>query len=416
MTTLMLVEPEATGHRMILYVRLIVAEALTRGWRVILLTSASATLHPACKAVVSEFGERLRVVLMPDVARGGSGQFDLLRAQYLSIRAFQAGYREVSRHDRVDFVYLPYFNYIDKVVGWYGSPFGDVLFGGMMVAARFHHYKCGVAGMSGKQDKINELLFRLALRVPNLGMLTSIDEPLESYVHHAIPRHSRKFRYVPDVSSIRQPCERISARATYGFSATDFVVVSYGSLSPRKGLKKLLTLFGAPDLPPYFRLLLVGSQDADAQRMVSEFLSRHPEREMQLVIVDRFVTDVEEGQVFACADVVWLCYENFSGMSGVLIQSAQAGVPVITAGYGLIERNRKKHALGIQWGEFAIADTAGMRFDWLRLINSVSAISGSASLRAFAGAHAPQAFGRNVIDAIAAARTRRAASEQCLVS
>ncbi|MGF7135440.1 glycosyltransferase involved in cell wall biosynthesis [Paraburkholderia sp. EB58] len=416
MTTLMIVEPEATGHRMILYVRLIAAEALSRGWKVILLTSARASHHPACKAVVNEFGEDLEVVLMPDSVPGGSSQLDLLRAQISSIRAFQAGHRAVSRRQTIDFVYLPYFNYIDKVVGWYGSPFGDSPFGGMVVAATFHHRKCGITREADKRDRISEWLFRLALRARNLRLLTSIDEPLADYVLQSIPTRAGKFRYVPDVSSIRRPSERTAARAAYGFSTGDFVVASYGALSPRKGLAKLLTLFGAPDLPAHFRLLLVGAQNADAKRMVSEFLSRHPQLERQLVIVDEFVGDVEEGHTFACADVVWLCYENFSGMSGVLIQSAQAGVPVVTAGYGLIERNRQKHGLGIRWTDFAMSDGVGVRFDWPRLIEAVAAMRGTTSLLEFAAAHTPQAFGRNVIDAIVAAQTVSGTSERRLVS
>jgi glycosyltransferase involved in cell wall biosynthesis len=402
MTTLMIVEPEATGHRMILYVRLIVAEALARGWQVILLTSAEAIRHPACAAVMAEFGRDLKVRLMPAVVHSGSSQLDLLRAQYTWIRSLRATYRVISQREHADFVYLPYFNYIDKVVGWYGSPFDDVLFGGMMLAATFHHARCGVAGIRQKSDKMKEWLFRSALRVSNLALVTSIDEPLFDYVNQVMPRYAGKLRYVPDVSSIRQPAERNIARAAYGFSEKDFVVVSYGSLSPRKGLAKLLSLFGARDLPAHFRLLLVGAQDA--------------ERMTQLVSVDRFVTDLEEGQAFACADLIWVCYENFSGMSGVLIQAAQAGVPVVTADYGLIDRNREKYTLGIRWNDFAVREGAEVRFDWLRLSESVAAISGSPSLREFAAAHAPHAFGRNVIDAIVSARVARAASVRAFTS
>lgn len=416
MTTLMVVEPESTGHRMILYVRLIVAEALARGWRVVLLTTAAAKAHPACEAITEEFGERLTVALMPDIPPGGSSGAGLLRAQRSSIRAFRAGYRAVVRHEHIDFVYVPFFNNIDKLVGLYRSPFDDAPFGGMLVSAKFHHRKCHITEVGGRQDKLNEWLFRLALRGPNLALLTSIDEPLADFVRQNIRRHAEKFRYVPDVSSVRQPGCRADARAAYGFAEADFVVASYGSLSPRKGLAKLLSMFEAPDLPAHFRLLLVGAQDAEAKRMIGEFLARQPQRKVQMVIVDRFVSDVEEGNVFACADVMWLCYENFSGMSGVLIQSAQAGVPVVTGGYGLIERNRAKHALGIRWSDFTTVEGARVRFHWSRLTESIASLAGTASLHAFAEAHAPEAFGRNVIDAIAAVQPGYAAMERLLVS
>ena len=122
MTTLMIVEPDATGHRMVLYVRLIAAEALARGIEVVLLTTNDALLHDGCKAVLSEFGGRLKVATMPDVpAGGGTSRFELLRSQYRWIRAFHAGYRDVSQRERIDFVYVPFFNNIDKVIIWSGS-------------------------------------------------------------------------------------------------------------------------------------------------------------------------------------------------------------------------------------------------------------------------------------------------------
>ncbi|RQS20534.1 MULTISPECIES: glycosyltransferase [unclassified Burkholderia] len=407
MTTLMIVEPEATGHRMVLYVRLIVAEALARGLEVILLTSTDAMHHDACKALLAEFGDRLKVATMPESSHDGKSRFGLFRSQYRRLRAFQAGYRAVSRQQRVDFIYIPYFNYIDKIIGWYGAPFDGVPFGGMIVAAKFHHARYGIAGARGKQDAINELFFRVALRVRNLALLTSIDEPLIEFVNRSMMRHVGKVRYVPDVSTIRRPAERSSARLAYGLSPTDFVVLLYGSISPRKGLEKVLRLFSAGDLPSHVRLLLIGSQEEAAKEMIETFLAQHPERRIQVRIVDRFVTDIEEGQAFACADVVWLCYENFSGMSGVLIQSAQAGVPVVTSGYGLIERYREKYKLGMRWGDFVNIDGDDKKIDWGHLVESSKAIFGAPQLSSFAGRHTPQAFGRNIVDAILASTNGR---------
>ena len=367
----------------------------------VLLTTNDALLHDGCKAVLSEFGGRLKVATMPDVpAGGGTSRFELLRSQYRWIRAFHAGYRDVSQRERIDFVYVPFFNNIDKVIIWSGSPFGATPFGGMVMAAKFHHQKCGIIGATSKHDIVSELFFRLTLRTRKLAVLTSIDEPLADFVKQTIRRGADRVRYVPDVSYIPQPARREAARAIHGFTPDDFVILLYGSVSPRKGLAKLLKLFDSPDLPSNFRLLMMGAQNARAKNMIMDFLDRRPERRHCLVIVDRFVTETEEGQAFACADVVWLCYENFSGMSGVLIQSAQAGVPVVTAGYGLIEHYRERYMLGIRWTDFAIDGKGGERFNWTRLTQSAAAMKGGGRLLSFANAHTPEAFGRNIINAI----------------
>jgi hypothetical protein len=180
-----------------------------------------------------------------------------------------------------------------------------------------------------------------------------------------------------------------------------FVVAAYGALSPRKGLARLLTLFSAADLPKHFRLVLAGIQDTEAAQMIQSFMLKAGQRASQVVVLNRFCSELEEGQVFAAADTMWLCYENFSGMSGVLIQSAQAGVPVITSNYGLIDHYRGRRSLGLRWDDFLNASVPIPRFDWEKLQSVVHSIGCSPQLAKFASEHSPNAFGRNVINAIA---------------
>lgn len=405
MTTLMIVEPEATGHRMVLYVRLIAKEALRRGWKVALMTTASALAHPACQMTLSALGRDLRIVTMPEITRGtGHGKFQLLSGQRAYLRAVEQGYMQYRRTSTADFVYVPYLNYLDKVVGFYGSPFSDTPFGGMILAAKFHHHACGIAGPTGMQDVINSVLFRRLLGLRNLALATTIDEPLPQYVARKMPTFARKVRYVPDTSFICQPMDRHEARRMLGLEESHFVVAAYGALSPRKGVARLLTLFSAADLPKHFRLVLAGVQDAEAARMIQSFLMTAGERASQVIVIDRFCSEQEEGQVFAAADTMWLCYENFSGMSGVLIQSAQAGVPVITSNYGLIDNYRGKRSLGLRWDDFLRASAPLPRFDWEKLQSVVHSIERSPQLAKFASEHSPSAFGRNVLNAIAEVR------------
>jgi glycosyltransferase involved in cell wall biosynthesis len=402
MTTLLIVEPEATGHRMVLYVRLIAEEALRRGWKVALMTTTSALAHPACRITMSALGRDLDVVTMPEIPRATRhGRLRLLCSQLAYLRAVQQGYKEYRRGAAVDFVYVPYLNYFDKVLGFYGSPFSDTPFGGMMLAAKFHHHACGIAGPTGMQDVINRVLFRRLLSLRHLVLATTIDEPLPQYAARKMATSARKVKYVPDTSFICQPAGRQGARQALGLEESHFVVSAYGALSPRKGLARLLTLFSADDLPKHFRLVLAGVQDAEAAQMIQSFMLNAGERASQVIVLNKFCSELEEGQVFAATDTMWLCYENFSGMSGVLIQSAQAGVPVITSNYGLIDHYRGKRLLGMRWEEFLSASVPALRFDWEKLQSVVHSIKHSPQLARFASDHSPDAFGNNVINAIA---------------
>lgn len=401
MRRLLLVEPEATGHRMVLYVRLMAEEALRRGWKVTLLTTGSALAHRATQSVLSALASDLGVMKMPEIPRENRyGKLQLLFGQFAYLRAFEHAYYEYRKTNAVDFVYVPYFNYIDKIAGLRGSPFGATPFGGMILAAKFHHHACGIAGPRGKMDVVNRVLFRRLLSLRALALATTIDEPLQKYVAQTMPAFAPRIRYVPDVSFIGKPAQRQAARRALGLEEDHFVIASYGSLSPRKGLARLLSMFSASDLPKHFRLVLAGVQDAEAAHLIQSFKSEVGARWSQVIVMNTFCSELEEGWVFAAADAMWLCYENFSGMSGVLIQSAQAGVPVITSNYGLIEHNRQKHSLGLRWEDFLLAPSPAPRFDWGKLETIVHSIKGSSPLTQFALQHSPKNFGCNVMDAI----------------
>ncbi|MFM0211281.1 hypothetical protein PQQ96_28180 [Paraburkholderia sediminicola] len=401
MTRLLLVEPEATGHRMVLYVRLMAVEAIRRGWKVTLMTTASALAHSATQSVISALASDLDIQRMPEIPRETrSGKLQLLFGQRAYLRTFEQAYREYRKTNAVDFVYVPYLNYIDKIVGLYGSPFGTAPFGGMILAAKFHHQACGIAGPRGKMDVVNSVLFKRLLSLRALTLATTIDEPLPKYVKLNMPALAGKIRYVPDVSFIEKPAQRLTARRALGLEEGHFVIASYGSLSPRKGLARILSMFSMADLPGHFRLVLAGVQDAEAARLIQSFMSKAGARRSQVILMNKFCSELEEGWVFAAADAMWLCYENFSGMSGVLIQSAQAGVPVITSNYGLIDHNRAKNSLGLRWDDFLLAASPVPRFDWEKLETIVHSIKGSSQLANFARQHSPDKFGSNVMDAI----------------
>jgi glycosyltransferase involved in cell wall biosynthesis len=401
MMRLLLVEPEATGHRMVLYVRLIAEEALRRGWKVTLMTTASALAHAATQSVISALGSDLDLARMPEIPRETRyGKLQLLFGQRAYLRAFKQAYREYRKTGAADFVYVPYLNYIDKIVGLYGSPFGTTPFGGMILAAKFHHQACGIAGQGGKMDVVNRVLFQRMLRLRALVLATTIDEPLPNYVTQNMPALAPKTRYVPDVSFVSKPAQRQTARHALGLEKEHFVIASYGSLSPRKGLARLLSMFSAADLPRHFRLVLAGVQDGEAVQLIQSFMSEAGARRSQVVLMNRFCSPLEEGLVFAAADTMWLCYENFSGMSGVLIQSAQVGMPVITSNYGLIDHNRAKNSLGLRWDDFILAASPVPHFDWGKLESIVHFLKDSPQLADFALRHSPKNFGRNVMDTI----------------
>jgi glycosyltransferase involved in cell wall biosynthesis len=61
-----------------------------------------------------------------------------------------------------------------------------------------------------------------------------------------------------------------------------------------------------------------------------------------------FHDDKKEYSVFKAADAVWLGYDKrFQGSSGVMIQAACIGCPVLSSSYGLIGQLTEQYSLGI---------------------------------------------------------------------
>jgi glycosyltransferase involved in cell wall biosynthesis len=175
------------------------------------------------------------------------------------------------------------------------------------------------------------LLFRAALRTDGLRTLLSIDPTLPEW--HAERRGGAALGYLADPSPDATGTGSISAddaRARLRLGSGPHLLV-YGDVSARKGIRELVgALSGHPRAPT---LVIAGVQDAETRdylRDATSTLAREP------VVLDRFITETEEADLFAACDAVWLGYKGHYGMSGVLVQAYRSGKPVVATADGLI--------------------------------------------------------------------------------
>ena len=96
------------------------------------------------------------------------------------------------------------------------------------------------------------------------------------------------------------------------------------------------------------RALVVGRSGQDLGSSLLDAAGGDPARLDQLVIrIDRRVSDAEERLVFEAADSVWVAYHDHPGMSGVLVQAGQMGLPVFGCRAGAIGLHCREHGVGI---------------------------------------------------------------------
>jgi hypothetical protein len=209
------IEPEASGHRMILYVRHLAREVIKRGWRLQLITTQPATEHAAYKIVKSECVDKLITSIIPRVERliGKPNPVNLLYHQFKQYKILSKHFRDNVTDFNQDIIYVFCLDDIDKIMSLLGSPFGHKPFAGLLMAIRFHHKRVGVKGVATRWDRLYEILFKRLLRIKSLKALNVIDEPLCEYAKTVKKyQYYSKIKYVPDAEAIVCNMEREGAR------------------------------------------------------------------------------------------------------------------------------------------------------------------------------------------------------------
>ena len=88
----------------------------------------------------------------------------------------------------------------------------------------------------------------------------------------------------------------------------------------------------------------------------------HPNLKNDINLLDHFILESEEIQLFKNADVVWVGYVNFYNMSGVIVQAGMMRKPILASKAGLIGALTDKYELGISADINCIKDViAGLK-------------------------------------------------------
>lgn len=231
-----------------------------------------------------------------------------------------------------DMVLVPYADTFTYAAALFGSPFGAA------------HWSC--VSMRAPFDGDEWSLPVRIKRQLYLRFLGGQGHPKALYLNDRTAYEALSARPLAcDVQFLPDPVEtcanrpsRGTARACLNLDEADSLVLVYGSITHRKGVRLLLDTLSQQ--PPELRLkiLLAGRQDAAVTEYLHQWRRSHPNLAAALIEWNRMLNRSEETVAFAAADIAWLVYENHAGMSGVLVQAAKYGVPAIVSRNGLMGR------------------------------------------------------------------------------
>lgn len=399
---LALVEPDGGGHHFALHVRAIAAEAVRRGWRITLLTTAAAMRHPAYDVVRDESGAALTTALLPDsaVKRHEPRLLRGLVHEARRWRAFRAATTDVLAPAAVDAAYVGSLEQTARLFALRGSPFGSIPFAGMYTKVRFHHRRMGVRSRIGPRARVIEAaLFPRLLAIPTLRAVAVLDEPLMKWTRMQAAPSWRKLVFVRDGSGLRAHPERARARAALGIAPEQLIVLVYGTLEVRKGVPQLVAALADRRMPTTVAMLAAGRQNPFARAVLAAEPAASLRSQGRLYEDPEFLDDAREALVFAAADIVWIAYRDFDAMSGVMVQAADVGLPCLACDRGLIGWNVARHGLGV------VVDSS--RHD--AVVEGLLRLVGDAELRraygergrVFAAGRTVENFGAGICDAVA---------------
>lgn len=247
---------------------------------------------------------------------------------------------------------------------------------GIYFRPAFHYREMG-RGTGTPRARLDDMtkraLLRRALANPHVDTVFTLDPYAVGPVQALAPEHVRVVHVPEPFDPGDPPYEpRDAVRRRLGVEESRALLLLYGSLDPRKGVTELLAALSALPEPLARRacLVMAGETTGGAEAIAAGVEALRDRGIVQIVRIDRFVSDDEMRPIFAAADLVVLAYQWHVGSSNVLIRAAAAGVPVLGPRYGMLGARIAEHRLGLC---VDTADPAALTYGLTQFLHSEAA-------------------------------------------
>lgn len=388
---LLVIEPNATGHRMI-YARWLIEGAARAGFTPVLATTPGALSNVVVQSMLHRRELALELVTVDGLSRQISGR-SRIRQAIGQLRAFRWCYSAMQAAERsgpISAVVLPYVDSCFYAIGVLGSPFGSRPWAAITMRQ--------MLSVHGLRASLRRAFTRRVSRARGLTGLFCIEPSMRTL--QASTRFD-KISYLPDPAELRSFADPKSARHTLGVPEEAFVVLVFGAIDVRKGLVYLLEGMSELGCLEEVCILIAGAQSREIRELLSNHEFRDWAARRQIVEIDRFLDDDDVAAVFAASDCVWLGYVGHSGMSGVAVLAGRVALPIIACNEGEI-------------GQLALTLRTGPVVDVSEPLQVAAAISelrvrsnweryAQAGVAAFSE-HTPEKFASSVVGALSESR------------
>lgn len=347
--TILILEPHGSGHHAI-YVERIAEGCVAAGKRVLLGTTKDfVSTH-----VKQGWGRWIRPedIFAMDwrVAADGVGLSQLFLREWRYWNFCRSIYEKVVERVCVDEVFLPYLDYCSNVMGLIGSPFAGVPVYGISMRVNFHFDSMGIIAPPQRLVALKGALFKRFLNLPSVKVVYTIDPSLPRYAQQTFAKElAAKVHYMPDpVDPPVVSISRLEALQRLDIQVQGKVLLLYGSIEPRKGIRWLLEGITNQVGLSGWTILIAGQQTHAGGRLLHQLGAHKLIRSGRLIELNRRITDAEEELLFTISDAIWVNYEDFFQMSGVFVKAACYDKPVLVNRSGVLGYLASHYSKSIQ--------------------------------------------------------------------
>ena len=336
------------GHH-VAYSRAVLCEAKRRKWQVVSAMTAEAQRHSSYSGIrhILEDGNQL-VTVSGVKRRFHSKPLRWIDGQFAVFSAIRGAFNRACRLGRPDAAFIVDCDSWYPIAALLGSPTPTVPFVTIALRARYHHRQLGIRAtdLSPAAAHLQRTVFKRFLRGRDLACVLTPDETL---VDSCEPRSPGRLRYLPDLAELPKLVDQQEARSALGLPDGARVILSYGSLSRRKGISELLNVLSDKRCPPDVVALIAGEADSETTAVLHSEVAERLRKRGRFHWIGGFldVGDTATKLAFSSAEVAWLGYRDFYTSSAFLWQASLAGLPIIGCRDGLIGDLVDRHELGL---------------------------------------------------------------------
>lgn len=345
MRKILLIEPELTGHHENYLYNIVLALQASACKLYVATNSCDEAFN--LEARLSNF-ENVRFIKfrefnfygLSSASKFGSA-FDKLRLYFTIVRIF----RSIHAKHEIDFVFMPYGDSVLHLCSIFGSPFDKIPWFALSMRTSFGH-----SNVPRNFDRLKAFSFKRVLKIDTLNGIFVIDPIFKNCAEGIFENpFARKIKYLPDPVEKIKVLDKDSSRHHLlgNASPSDCLVLVYGALSMRKGVRCLVDFILRQNHDNKIRVLLVGRCGDDFKNFLTtdDYVSL---RDSGRAIEFFHRVDAEfQDLVFSAADVCWLGYENHREMSGVLMLAEAYGLPSIVSVDGLLGWFNNEYKFGL---------------------------------------------------------------------